>query len=314
MKRRRQREEGRGRVAVVRGVNDRAQLEKSKTRLCLNLPGRGAPTAASPTAKPSRGYRVSEVLPSGCGVRASSLDNRHSVGVGASAVPAVPKAVPVTTTPTVVPKPVPVTPTPTVVPKAVPVTPTPTVVPKPTLRSGGAVTVGEIRRSASQQVQSPVSPPRLTPTQSAQPTPSMQYAQPTPSMQYAQPAQSMQYAQPTPSMQYAQPAQPTTVQRPSVQPTLLPQARSSMTPQPRLSAVPVAPAPTMQPAGGANGPISQSEFMAVLKRLDMIEDRLTQLSVAFDRMSRCSSSSHESGREMDDVRKSLEVIKRRLGC
>ena len=283
MKRRRQREEGRGRVAVVRGVNDRAQLEKSKTRLCLNLPGRGAPTAASPTAKPSRGYRVSEVLPSGCGVRASSLDNRHSVGVGASAVPAVPKAVPVTTTPTVVPKPV-------------PVTPTPTVVPKPTLRSGGAVTVGEIRRSASQQVQSPVSPPRLTPTQSAQPTPSMQYAQPTP------------------SMQYAQPAQPTTVQRPSVQPTLLPQARSSMTPQPRLSAVPVAPAPTMQPAGGANGPISQSEFMVVLKRLDMIEDRLTQLSVAFDRMSRCSSSSHESGREMDDVRKSLEVIKRRLGC
>ena len=305
MKRRRQREEGRGRVAVVRGVNDRAQLEKSKTRLCLNLPGRGAPTAASPTAKPSRGYRVSEVLPSGCGMRASSLDNRHSVGVGASAVPAVPKAVPVTTTPTVVPKPVPVTPTPTVVPKAVPVTTTPTVVPKPTLRSGGTVTVGEIRRSASQQVQSPVSPPRLTPTQSAQPTPSMQYAQPTPSMQYAQP---------TPSMQYAQPAQPTTVQRPSVQPTLLPQARSSMTPQPRLSAVPVAPAPTMQPAGGANAPISQSEFMAVLKRLDMIEDRLTQLSVAFDRMSRCSSSSHESGREMDDVRKSLEVIKRRLGC
>ena len=263
----------------MRGVNDRAQLEKSKTRLCLNLPGRGAPTAASPTAKPSRGYRVSEVLPSGCGVRASSLDNRHSVGVGASAVPAVPKAVPVTTTPTVV--------------------------PKPTLRSGGTVTVGEIRRSASQQVQSPVSPPRLTPTQSAQPTPSMQYAQPTPSMQYAQP---------TPSMQYAQPAQPTTVQRPSVQPTLLPQARSSMTPQPRLSAVPVAPAPTMQPAGGVNAPISQSEFMAVLKRLDMIEDRLTQLSVAFDRMSRCSSSSHESGREMDDVRKSLEVIKRRLGC
>ena len=258
----------------MRGVNDRAQLEKSKTRLCLNLPGRGAPTAASPTAKPSRGYRVSEVLPSGCGVRASLLDNRHSVGVGASAVPAVPKAVPVTTTPTVV-------------PKAVPVTTTPTVVPKPTLRSGGTVTVGEIRRSASQQVQSPVSPPRLTPTQSAQPTP---------------------------SMQYAQPAQPTTVQRPSVQPTLLPQARSSMTPQPRLSAVPVAPAPTMQPAGGANAPISQSEFMAVLKRLDMIEDRLTQLSVAFDRMSRCSSSSHESGREMDDVRKSLEVIKRRLGC
>ena len=133
-------------------------------------------------------------------------------------------------------------------------------------------------------------------------------------MQYAQPTPSMQYAQPTPSMQYAQPAQPTTVQRPSVQPTLLPQARSSMTPQPRLSAVPVAPAPTMQPAGGANAPISQSEFMAVLKRLDMIEDRLTQLSVAFDRMSRCSSSSHESGREMDDVRKSLEVIKRRLGC
>lgn len=274
----------------MRGVNGRAQLEKSKTRLCLNLPGRGAPSAASPTAKPSRGYRVSEVLPSACGVRVLPLDNRHSVGVGASAVPAVPKAVPVTPTPTVVPKPVPVTPTPTVVPKAVPVTPTPTVVPKPTLRSGGAVTVGEIRRSATQQVQSPVSPPRLTPTQPAQPM---------------QPAQ---------SMQHAQPAQPATVQRPSVQPTVLPQARTSMTPQPRLSAVPVAPAPTMQPAGGANAPISQSEFMAVLKRLDMIEDRLTQLSVAFDRMSRCSSSSHESGREMDDVRKSLEVIKRRLGC
>lgn len=271
LRRRGQREEGRGGVAVVRGVNGRAQLEKSKTRLCLNLPGRGAPSAASPTAKPSRGYRVSEVLPSACGVRVLPLDNRHSVGVGASAVPAVPKAVPVT-------------PTPTVVPKPVPVTPTPTVVPKPTLRSGGAVTVGEIRRSATQQVQSPVSPPRLTPTQPAQP------------------------------MQHAQPAQPATVQRPSVQPTVLPQARTSMTPQPRLSAVPVAPAPTMQPAGGANAPISQSEFMAVLKRLDMIEDRLTQLSVAFDRMSRCSSSSHESGREMDDVRKSLEVIKRRLGC
>ena len=84
----------------------RAQLEKSKTRLCLNIPSRTASTAAqnkpatsappnrpvsavtqnkpvmssatqikpavstTQTPKPSRGYRVSDILPSECYGRA----------------------------------------------------------------------------------------------------------------------------------------------------------------------------------------------------------------------------------------------------
>ena len=249
------------------GVKGRAQLEKSKTRLCLNIPGRGASgsgasAANAPGSRSSRGYRVSDVLPSEPAARPSPLDNR------ASDVPsAMPSAA--TAAPTAAPKP------------ASPL------IPKPIPRSGGAVTVGEIRRSIH-LAQSPVSAPRSTPSQPSQPSQSTQSTQPT---------------QPTVTQKPASPAR--------VAPT---QVRASLTAQPRLSSVTASPSQAMQPTGGSNVPSNQNEFATVLKRLDAIEDRLTQLSAAFDRMSRCSSSSHESGRELDEVRKSLEVIKKRLGC
>ena len=257
------------------GVKGRAQLEKSKTRLCLNIPGRGASgsgasAANAPGSRSSRGYRVSDVLPSEPAARPSPLDNRAS-DVPSAVPSAMPSAMPsaATAAPPAAPKP------------ASPL------IPKPIPRSGGAVTVGEIRRSIH-LAQSPVSAPRSTPSQPSQPSQSTQSTQPT---------------QPTVTQKPASPAR--------VAPT---QVRASLTAQPRLSSVTASPNQAMQPTGGSNVPSNQNEFATVLKRLDAIEDRLTQLSAAFDRMSRCSSSSHESGRELDEVRKSLEVIKKRLGC
>lgn len=53
----------------------------------------------------------------------------------------------------------------------------------------------------------------------------------------------------------------------------------------------------------------------MLRRLDAIEDRLSQLTSSFERLSwRSSNSGDSSGRDIEDVRKSLEVIKKRLGC